>query len=250
MDVPRAVNGLLARMQRAMGRRAAPPPLAATTPCGGLHPLSRKFGFDRGTPIDRYYIATFLQKHARDVSGRVLEVGDREYTRRFGGRRVTTSDVLNPTPGPGTTVVGDLEAGRGLPARRYDVQILTQVLPFIFDTRAVIANCQRLLKPGGVLLATVPGISQISRYDADRWGDFWRFTPAALRRLLAQRFAAGAITIEVYGNVRAASAFLYGLAAEELSPAELDFADEDYPVLIASRSVCVDEDEPQATARP
>ena len=47
--------------------------------------LSRDFGFDRGTPIDRYYIESFLSTHASDIRGHVLEVADNTYTRRFGG---------------------------------------------------------------------------------------------------------------------------------------------------------------------
>ena len=60
-----------------------------------LIPISKEWGFDRGLPIDRYYIERFLQRHAADIRGRVLEVGDNAYTRRFGGDRVTNSDVIN-----------------------------------------------------------------------------------------------------------------------------------------------------------
>ncbi len=58
---------------------------------GSLHrlkPVSRLFGFDRGQPIDRYYIEHFLQSHVNDIRGRVLEVGDRDYMCKFGGNRV------------------------------------------------------------------------------------------------------------------------------------------------------------------
>src|SRR4029453_14668409 len=37
-------------------------------------PLSNDFGYDRGTPVDRYYIERFLARHQSDVKGRVLEV--------------------------------------------------------------------------------------------------------------------------------------------------------------------------------
>ena len=50
-----------------------------------LKPISRLFGFDRGQPIDRYYIETFLQKNRSDIGGRVLEIGDPGYTLKFGG---------------------------------------------------------------------------------------------------------------------------------------------------------------------
>lgn len=61
----------------------------------------------RGQPVDRHYIERFLSAHASDVRGAVLEVGDNEYTRRFGGERVTTSDVLHVETGhPGATMAG------------------------------------------------------------------------------------------------------------------------------------------------
>ena len=35
-----------------------------------LKPISSTWGFDRGTPIDRFYIDRFMQAHAHDVRGR------------------------------------------------------------------------------------------------------------------------------------------------------------------------------------
>src|SRR6185503_1474005 len=52
-----------------------------------LRPVSRTFGYDRGLPVDRYYIESFLERNRRDIDGRTLEIGDDEYTRRFGGER-------------------------------------------------------------------------------------------------------------------------------------------------------------------
>jgi hypothetical protein len=43
-------------------------------------PFSRRFGSDRGFPVDRYYIERFLVAHAHDVRGRVLEIKDDYYT--------------------------------------------------------------------------------------------------------------------------------------------------------------------------
>jgi SAM-dependent methyltransferase len=201
-------------------------------------PLGRDFGASRGRPVDRHYIERFLAGHADDVRGRVLEVADDAYTRRFGGRRVTRSDVLHVTgDGPRTTLVGDLARGDGLPGDAFDCVILTQTLHLIYDVPAALGTVHRILRPGGVLLATVPGITQVSRYDADRWGQFWSVTPLALRRLLASAFPAGAVEVGAHGNVLAATAFLYGLAAEELRPAELDAFDPDYPLVVTGRAV-------------
>ena len=207
---------------------------------GGLRrstPISARFGFDRGLPIDRYYIEAFLSRHAPDIRGRVLEIGDGAYTRRFGGPQVRRSDVLHAAPGnPAATLVGDLATGAGIPQAAFECIILTQTLQFIYDVPSAIQNVHADLKPGGVVLATVPGISQISRYDMERWGDFWRFTPLSARRLFEGAFAGEALAVEAYGNVLAAVAFLHGLATEELRPRELAHNDEDYPVIITIRA--------------
>ena len=203
-----------------------------------LTPVSRVFGFDRGLCIDRYYIEAFLQRHSADIHGRVLEIGDPGYTRKFGGGGVTRSDVLYVRPGnPQATLVGDLETGEGIPQTAFDCMIVTQTFLFIYDVRAAMANCYTALKPGGVLLATFPGISQISRYDMDRWGDYWRFTDASARRLFGDVFGPENMTVETHGNVLVACAFLHGLAAHELKPHELDYNDPDYQVLITVRAV-------------
>jgi SAM-dependent methyltransferase len=182
-----------------------------------LKPISRVFGFDRGLCIDRYYIENFLAKHAEDIRGHVLEIGDDTYTRRFGGDRVARSDVLHVQEGnPKATIVADLTCADSIPSDTFDCIIFTQTLQFIYDVRAAIRHLYRILKPGGVLLATFPGISQISRYDMDRWGDYWRFTTLSARRLFEEVFPPGNVTVRAYGNVLAAVAFLHGLSAEEL----------------------------------
>jgi len=201
-------------------------------------PISKVFGLDRGLPTDRYYIEQFLEEYSFDIHGRVLEIGDRDYTLKFGGGRVTQSDVLHACPGnPQSTLVGNLCTGEGVPQNAFDCMILTQVFLVIWDFKAAIANAVRALKPGGVMLVTLPGISQISRYDADRWGDFWRFTSLSVKRLFEEHFNAEHLKIEVYGNVLAAVAFLHGVAAEELSPSELDYRDPDYEIIITLRAV-------------
>jgi glycosyltransferase involved in cell wall biosynthesis len=204
-----------------------------------LTPVSRKFGWDRGgLPIDRYYIERFLQQHAGDIAGRVLEVRDDSYTRKFGGANVTRADVLHPTPdNEKATIVADLTAADHVPGDTFDCIVLTQVLPFIPDVQAAVRTLHRILRPGGVVLATVPGISQIVRYDMDRWGDFWRFTSLSARRLFECGFPEGDVRVETHGNVLAATAFLQGLSTRDLRPDELDFRDPDYEVLITVRAV-------------
>lgn len=201
-------------------------------------PVGRVFGFDRGTPIDRRYIEEFLAGNAADVRDRVLEVGDSTYTSRFGGDRVTQHDVLHVEEGhAGASLVGDLSRPGTLPPDAFECILCTQTLQFVYEPRVAIANLHRALAPGGVLLATFPGISQISRYDMDRWGEFWRFTTLGARRLFSEAFPDEQVEVEARGNVLAAIAYLHGLAAEELTPAELGASDPDYELVVLVRAV-------------
>jgi SAM-dependent methyltransferase len=211
-----------------------------------LTPISRRYGQERGTPVDRYYIEGFLGRYAGkvtygvgDIAGHVLEIGDDMYTRRLGATAVERSDVLHVGEGrPGTTIVADLtSSAEHVPSDTYDCVICTQTLHVIYDVRAALRTLHRILKPGGVLLATVPGISQVCRPDRYLWGDYWRFTSLSVRRMLEELFPADKVTVEPYGNVLTATAFLYGVAAEELRRRELDPHDVDYELLIGLRAV-------------
>jgi SAM-dependent methyltransferase len=127
-----------------------------------LTPIDPGFGLGRGKPVDRHYIEDFLRRHADDIRGRVLEVGEDAYTVEYGGRRVTHSDILHADDSnPRATLIGDLAAGDALPGDAFDCFICTQTLTYIYDVQGAVQTIHRILKPGGVLLATVPGISQM-----------------------------------------------------------------------------------------
>lgn len=203
-----------------------------------LTPISRSWGGDRGLPIDRYYIERFLNTYADDIQNHVLEVGDNVYTRRFGGKRVTKSEVVHVRQGnPKATIVTDLACADNIPSSAFDCIICTQTLQQIFDIKAVVRTLFRLLKPGSVLLATFPGISQIDREAMNQWGDYWRFTTLSAKCLFEEAFPAENIEIKACGNVLAAVAFLHGLAAEEFHQEEIDYVDDDYQMLITVRAV-------------
>jgi SAM-dependent methyltransferase len=206
-----------------------------------LTPISRDWGFDRGTPIDRFYIERFIAAHADDIRGGVLEVSNNEYTRRFGGERVAHSDILHPVEGnPRATVIADLTLPAPELDGRFDCIICTQTLQFIYEARSAVVQLHRWLKPGGVLLATVPGISQISREDMEQTGDYWRFTDAAVRRMFGDTFGADAVDVGAHGNVLASIAFLHGIAAEEVDAAALLEADPQFQMLMTVRAVRTD----------
>lgn len=202
-----------------------------------LRPIGIDMGDQFGQPIDRYYIDKFLLAHAGDIHGHVLEIGTNHYTRTLGGNRVVKSDVLHVTENrPNVTIIADLVEGDDIASASFDCVILTQTLQFIYDVPAALRTVHRILKPGGVLLSTIPGISQISRYDMDRWGHYWSFTTLSTERLFGSLFPPESIQVNSYGNVLAATAFLYGLISKELKPKELDHVDPDYQLVISVRA--------------
>ena len=210
----------------------------AANELASLKPVSRIWGFDRGLPIERYYITEFLSLYAADIRGHVLELSTPTYTNQFGGTHVTKSEVLHLVEGnPEATLVGDLATGVGIPSQAFDCMIVTNTFLLIYDVRAAIANCYRALKPGGVLLAHFNGLNTRIPDGAGWEGDYWRFTSASARRLCEEVFAPQNVTIAAYGNVRAASALLYGLASEDLRREERDYLDPDYEVAICARAI-------------
>jgi SAM-dependent methyltransferase len=218
------------KLKRILRRRIDFGDLSRTTP------VSRHFGFDRGTPIDRYYIESFLAENAAAIRGRTLEIGDDEYTRRFGAARASQRDVLHVhSENPKATLIGDISTPGVLPASAFDCAVITQTLHLIYDMRAALENLREALKPGGTLLLTSPGITQIS---VDEWRHtwYWSLTPAGARRLFADVFSKGQVELDFYGNVFAAIAFLTGAASEEVPRRKLDVKDECYPVLVGVRA--------------
>ena len=200
-----------------------------------LTPISSAWGYDRGLPIDRYYIERFLHGHSSDIRGHVLEIGDNTYTRRFGGDHVTRSDVLNLYDGPGTTIQADLASAPHIRSDTFDCIIFTQTLQLIYDIHSAVATLHRILRPGGVLLATFPGITNT---EDGQWGRHWcwSLTASAGQRLFGDAFSPEAVHVDGFGNVLTAISFLHGVAAEELTPEELDFRQPAFDVTIAVRA--------------
>jgi SAM-dependent methyltransferase len=205
-----------------------------------LDPISRDWGDDRGGPVDRYYIESFLAANRSAIRGRTLEIAEDVYTRWFGGSQVSQVDILEYRKGehPRATFVGDLTSAESVPSDTFDCVIVTQTLQLIYDVGAAVSTIHRILQPGGVALVTLPGITQINRHDRETWGDYWcwNFTALSARRLFTERFPGGRLQVETHGNVLTAASFLYGIGRGELTRRELDHHDPDYEVLITVRA--------------
>lgn len=203
-----------------------------------LKPYRSAFGWQRGKCIDRYYIEAFLAARSDDVYGNVLEVGSDEYTRRFGASRVIRTEIIDlDERNQARTITADLADCRSISDNAFDCIICTQTLPFIYDIDAAVRELHRIVKPAGVVLATLPGISQICERQMIGAGeDYWRFTGSSARRLFGESFGEGNIEIITYGNVLAAISFLHGLVVPELTRDELDYHDPEYQLIVAVRA--------------
>jgi hypothetical protein len=186
------------------------------------------WGDDRGLPVDRWYIESFLTKRSDAVCGRVLEVKSDLYASRFGASAVEVVDI--DATNPQATVVGDLCDPQTLQSAGYDAAIITQTLQLVSDPEAALKNVVASLRDSGSLLITVPCLSRVVGH-ADRW----RWTPAGFRELMVS-VATSASYLEVVGlgNGLAGRAFLFGLAAEDLNLEALESQDPDYPLIVAA----------------
>ena len=234
--VPQAVRKPLRPLRAAYvdWRRRRPPSLGDLR---RVTPIDPNWGFERGTPIDRVYVEEFVGTHADDIRGRVLEIAAPDYATRF-GRGVERVDILMATEGnPQATIVGDLTDAPQIPSDTFDCAIVTQTLQFVYDVRAALATLHRVLAPGGVLLATVPGLTKISPPEDEQYGEWWHFTARSAQRLAEEAFGVANVESRSYGNVLSAAGFLYGLAASDLKPEELAAHDRLYEVIVGLRAV-------------
>ena len=88
-----------------------------------------------------------------------------------------------------------------LPDASFDLVLSTQVLEHVESPTMYLSECFRLLRPGGTLVLSTHGIMYYHR-DPE---DYWRWTPAGLRRVVTER---GFDVVELRG--------LLGLAAAAL----------------------------------
>ncbi|NTU70923.1 MAG: class I SAM-dependent methyltransferase [Coriobacteriia bacterium] len=200
-------------------------------------PIHPGFGIEVGTSVDRYYIDRFIGQHSNAIRGRVLEIGDRVSTTQF-GTGVTQSDVLHFEEGnPEATIVGDLSDCPEIADNTYDCIILVQTLHYIYDMERALRSLHRILAPGGMLLVSVPGISPVSRYDMDHWGDRWRLTTLAARELFATTFDPENTEVTGHGNTLSTICFMEGITQEHLRPRDLEASHPDYELIVTIAAV-------------
>jgi SAM-dependent methyltransferase len=200
-----------------------------------LEPVSRTFGFERGTPIDRYHLRQFLQAESAAIRGFVGEISEARYTEAFGGDRVRRVEVIDvDANNPRATLVADLTEPGSLPAASFDCLLVIQTLQYTHPLDAALCTCLDALTPGGTLLLALPGLAPHDTHVTVE-GDYWRFLPAGVEALLHDVAPDARVSVRGYGNLVTATAALHGLAAEELTARELAHHDPGFPVLVCAR---------------
>jgi SAM-dependent methyltransferase len=221
--LPEAQKTRLARIRRPKFTYLLRPP---------TKPISNCHGFDRGTPVDRHYIEAFLEENSSLIRGLCLEVTDAGYTRRF-GREVQRVDVLDINPGnKQANIICDLRRLDRIDDETYDCFILTQVLQYIDDLDAAVAEVARILKPGGSVLVTLPALHVMEPLHPH----FWKFSTHSARYLFGKHFPADHLDVRGWGNVATGVASLVGLSQEDLPKRHMECHDPEYTCTISVRA--------------
>jgi SAM-dependent methyltransferase len=187
-------------------------------------PFCPMFGLTRGTPIDRYYLAQFIREIRPQVTGTVLEVGGVVHNReRYRFDKATSYQTLDVADRPGVTLVGNVHDAATLPVASLDAVVLFNVLEHCQHPWVVVDNMHRWLRASGKCFCMVPSAQRLHAFP----GDYWRPLPDGLQQLF-RGFSQQ--QLYVYGNPLTVVASFLGIAAEELSPQELDEWHPEYPV--------------------
>lgn len=188
-------------------------------------PLCPDYGYTRGTPIDRYYLAQFVDEIREEVCGDVLEIGGLPgNVGRYDFVNATRYSVMDIDDSKGADFIGDAHDPCANRDESLDSIVAFNVLEHCSRPWIVVDNIYRWLKPKGRAFCMVPNVQRIHRVPMD----YWRILPDAFA-LLFKRFRITRLT--TYGNLLTSIAAFSGVAVEELYEKDLAQANPDYPVI-------------------
>jgi hypothetical protein len=194
-------------------------------------PLSACFGFERGTPIDRYYLDAFLRANRDDIHGDVLEIQSSGYTSRY-GRNVRAAHTVDIDPRFEATFTCDLaHSDEVIPTDAFDCFLLPNTLTVLRDLDGCLRQALRIVRPGGTILGSGAVLSQC----LPDGGDYWRLSAEGWREVTSRAWRGCEVAVASYGNCLAATAAIMGIAVEELTARELDAHDPQFPVFVGIR---------------
>jgi len=119
-----------------------------------------------------------IERHAKFIKGRVLDVGAGSFSRYKYLFNFTEYIKMDLEPRKGIDVVGRVE-NIPFPDNSFDGVVCTQVLGDVFELHKAFAEIYRVLKPKGTALITENLFGHIHNEP----NDFWRFTKHSLHRL-------------------------------------------------------------------
>jgi SAM-dependent methyltransferase len=108
------------------------------------------------------------------------------------GAHLTTVNISKEA---GADIIADLEKPLPILAASYDAVLLMNVLEHVFEYRALLGECARVLRPGGKIVVIVP---YMFPYHASPH-DFHRYSKEALERALTSAGFQG-IAVEALGS--------------------------------------------------
>jgi SAM-dependent methyltransferase len=211
------LRGLVPKsVSRALVRATCWPPVGSVR-FGALRvldPSARKLA---GRTVEQALVSRFLDANAIDASARWSCVGDlaRAWAEERGLRDLAC----------------ELELDASERRRELDGVVCAGAFERVADPSEAVARLARRLRPGGRVVAALPGVGVGC---PARAGASWGFTPASARRLFEAHF--GALEISALGNVLCAIALVQELPVEALPAGALDSADADYPLLVGVRA--------------
>jgi SAM-dependent methyltransferase len=195
------------------------------------------WGAERGGSVPRAYIGEFLGQHEADIRGRVLEIASDRYARLFAAN-VDQVDILDVREdNEQATFTANFADAPEVPDDTFDCVLVTQVLSWIYDVHAGFRTAHRVLAPGGVMLATTPGLARHAPIEKELLGEWWHFTAMSAKRVAEETFGVGNVQVQTYGNVLTAAGSLFGLGQNDFAPAELAVNDPAFEVVVAIRCV-------------
>jgi SAM-dependent methyltransferase len=122
---------------------------------------------------------TFFKEHLSRESGTLLDLGAglqqfKELTSAF------KTTAVDKDPYPGIDVIADITQPLPFPDESFSVALLSHTLEHVSEPYELLRECQRVLKPGGLLILAVPFM--VLEHQGPY--DFYRYTQHGLRHLL------------------------------------------------------------------
>ncbi|MGX7896310.1 glycosyltransferase family 2 protein [Tsuneonella sp. HG222] len=193
-------------------------------------PVGTAFGRDRGTSIDQFYIDKFFQRHAGAMRGRIEWLRPEPAPALPEGNFAYTFEAEPSGANRVREVAAKFEYEPASAPDGHDCIAWHHGAHDPLELERLIARSRVRLNPGGVLLATLPGVAGgVQTAGAD---GFWAPTPDGARRMFEREFGEGNVEVTSFGNVYAATSFLQGLAVEDIDAAWLDGVDPAFPLVL------------------